>query len=107
MRAMRRAAGALLALGLVAGCSGAGGGGDVSGTVTYDGKPAEQGSIAFYPTNGPAAGGPITNGQYSVAKVPAGTAKVRISGVKTTGQKKMYDDPGAPLVSTAVEYLPT
>src|SRR4051812_18552277 len=106
MRAARAAAGLLLALGLTAGCGCAGGagGGEVSGTVTYDGKPVEQGAIAFYPANGPAAGGAITNGQYTVAKVAVGTAKVRISGVKITGQKKMYDDPNAPVVTTSAEY---
>lgn len=108
MRVMRAASGLLLALGLLAGCSGGPAVGDVSGTVTYDGKPVEQGSIAFYPAdgNGPTAGGAIADGKYSVRKVSPGNSKVRISGTRVTGQKKMYNDPGSPLVTTSAEYLP-
>jgi hypothetical protein len=40
----------------------------VSGTVTYNGKPVEKGTISFAPAdaNGRAAGGTITDGQYSL-----------------------------------------
>lgn len=105
LRGSRVPAAVLLALAL--GCAGAGTG-DVSGTVTYDGKPVEQGAIAFVPADGkgPTAGATITDGKYTASKVPVGTAKVSITGVKVTGKKKMYDDPQAPLVQTAAELLP-
>lgn len=108
MNAVRAAAFFLLVLGLLAGCSGGPVVGDVSGTVSFDGKPVEIGSISFISADGskPSAGGAIADGKYSVSNVPAGPTKVRISGVKVTGKKKMYDDPGSPVVETSVEALP-
>src|SRR3954451_4004660 len=41
----------------------------VSGQVTFDGKPIQQGEIVFQPvehTSGPTTGGSITNGEYRV-----------------------------------------
>jgi hypothetical protein len=102
MRSLWVAAAVLMA----AGCGG--GAGEVSGTVTFDGKPIEQGSIKFTPEDGkgPTTGDAIKDGKYSVQKVPLGPAKVSISGVKATGKKKMYDDPKADYVQTAGELLP-
>jgi hypothetical protein len=82
--------------------------GEVSGTITYDGKIVEQGSIAFIPVDGkgPTAGSAIKDGKYLAQKVSVGTAKIRIMGAKVTGQKKMFDDPDSPLVTTSEEYLP-
>lgn len=65
----------------------------VSGRVSVDGVPVEDGSISFVPTNGntgPTAGGSIVNGRYSIAaaKGPApGWNLVVISGSKKTGKK--------------------
>ncbi|MDB5309445.1 MAG: hypothetical protein JWO38_3647 [Gemmataceae bacterium] len=97
----------LLAAGLVAGCGGAGTG-EVSGTITYDGKPVEAGAIVFTPAdgNGPTAGGEIKGGKYTAPKVPVGPAKVSISGARITGTKKMYDDPKSAVVQTSEELLP-
>lgn len=54
----------------------------VSGTVTFDGQPIPEGHIAFVPEeSGPSAGGPITNGNYSVT-VPDGKMKVQITASK-------------------------
>ena len=109
MRALRIAAVFLLLSGVAAGCRGGSGFGNVSGTVAYDGKPVEQGSISFVPVDGkgPTAGGMIANGKYAVEKVPVGAAKVSISGVRVTGTKKLYeDDPESPVVQTATELLP-
>jgi hypothetical protein len=108
MRGLRAAGFFLLGAAVATGCGGGGGTGDVSGTVTYDGKPVEQGSISFVPADGkgPSAGGAIKDGKYEASKVPAGTAKVIINGAKVTGKKKMYDDPAAPYVQTASELLP-
>ena len=92
---------------LIAGCSEPASG-EVSGTVTFDGQPIEQGSISFTPVdgNGPTAGGAIIGGKYTAPKVPVGASKVTISGAKETEKKRMYDDPKAPLVQTSVEMLP-
>jgi hypothetical protein len=82
---------------------------EVSGTVIYDGKGVEQGSIAFIPIegNGPSGGGAIKDGKYIAQNVHTGMTKVRISGAKVTGQKRMFDDPNSPLVITSAEYLPS
>ena len=97
-----------LIIGLTVGCSSGPATGDVSGTVTYDGKPIEHGSIAFYPENGngPSTGGAIADGKYSVSKVPVGVMKVRISGAKDIKEHKMSYDEKAPPVITASELLP-
>jgi hypothetical protein len=73
----------LLPIGFLLFVVGCGGGGpslvDVSGTVTMDGKPLDQGEIIFESLDGsvgPGAG-PITDGKYAV-KVPKGSKKVKI-----------------------------
>jgi len=56
----------------------------VSGTVTYQGKPLEEGQIRFLPVKGteaPVSGGAIRKGEYRVdAKggVPVGTHRIEI-----------------------------
>jgi hypothetical protein len=78
------------------------------GTVSYGGKPIENGSVAFIPAGGgaPTAGAVITNGKYAATKVPVGSAKVQITGAKDAKKQRMYDDPNAPLVMTSSELLP-
>ena len=99
----------LLGLGLVVGC-GAGGGdvGELSGSVSYDGKPVSEGSITFIATDGksPTAGGSIKDGKYTASKVPAGSSKVSISAVKVVGKKKAYDTPDSPEVPITEPLLP-
>jgi hypothetical protein len=65
------------------GCGG--GKGDVSGTVTLDGKPLPAGKIAFLASKGAAVSADIQNGQYTVAKVPTGNVKVTVetASIKT------------------------
>src|SRR5262249_1402868 len=73
-------AGLLAALLALAACGGGSRMGEVSGTVTVDGKtPAAGSSISFVPADGkaPSAGALIQDGKYR-AKVPLGTAKVEI-----------------------------
>jgi hypothetical protein len=79
---------------------------EVSGTISYDGKPIEQGSIAFIPAdgNGPSGGSPIVDGKYFAQNVPVGKTKVQIKGARVTGQKRMLPD--SPPVSTSEEMLP-
>ena len=56
---------------------------DVTGTVTYQGKPLHEGIISFEPMEkGPMAGTNITNGKYQAkgdAGVPPGKYHVKIS----------------------------
>src|SRR5690349_10223654 len=82
---------------------------DIGGTVKYDGKLIDDGSIAFYPADGKGTseGGSIKNGQYS-ARVPIGNMKVTISWPKGTGvKKKLYqDDPKSPEIEMRNEALP-
>jgi hypothetical protein len=51
-----------------------------SGTVTYDGRPVEKGTITFLPADGqgPAAGGEIRDGQYRVDDLTPGAKIVQI-----------------------------
>jgi hypothetical protein len=81
--------------------------GTVSGTITVDGAPAKMGSIAFFPVDGKSttSGAEILDGQYT-ATVPLGMSKVEIRVPKVTGQKILYDTPGA-VKETMTESLPT
>ena len=94
------------ALALLAGCSGDKMG-EVTGTVTVDGAPAERGGLTFIPADGksPTAGCEIVGGKYS-AKVPPGTAKVQVRVPKVTGKKKMYNTPDSPFQDVLTEVLP-
>lgn len=54
--------------------------GDVSGTVTYQGKPLPLGTVTFMDANNESLGSsPITQGKYAIAKVPVGPVKVLVS----------------------------
>ena len=64
----------------------------VEGTVTFDGKPVESGSIVFEPADGagPSAGGQIQNGKYKLAGeagVMPGKKVVRITAIRSTGRQ--------------------
>src|SRR3954469_25811387 len=96
---------ALVAAFLIVGCS------DpttaqVSGKVTWGGKPLEKGTIQFVPADGkaPTAGGEATGGSYSV-RVSPGTMKVSFSAPKVVGQKKIYNTPDSPTMPVTVEGL--
>ena len=69
----------------------------VTGTVTLDGKPVDQGAIKFYAEDGetPGGGGTIKDGVY-IADVPPGKKKVLINGQKVVGTEKLYDTPDSP-----------
>jgi hypothetical protein len=89
----------LTCLALVAGCSGESATGEVTGTVTVDGKiPAEGSSITFFPMDGksPSAGDRLDkDGKYDV-KVAVGMAKVEIRVPRpVTRPKAAKDGPGA------------
>ncbi|WP_439625893.1 hypothetical protein [Gemmata sp.] len=78
------ALGAALLVG--SGCSGEKGG-EVSGKVTYNDAPVEEGEIVFEAIdgNGSPAAGAITSGYYTVATTP-GPKRVRISALKASGK---------------------
>ncbi len=73
----------------------------VSGKVTYEGEPVEEGSIAFEAPDGssPSVGGRIEKGEYRVADVPAaagGKKVVRIFAARKTGRKVPAGPPFPP-----------
>lgn len=64
----------------------------VSGTVTVDGKPVDEGSINFSPLDGqgPSTGGKIENGKYELkgdAAATPGKKRVSITGALKTGRR--------------------
>jgi hypothetical protein len=68
----------LLAALLASGCGGKKG--DVSGTVTYQGKPLPSGTITFLDARNEAVGSsPITDGKYTIYQVPVGPVKVLVT----------------------------
>lgn len=95
---------ALALLGLSAGCGGPPQA-TVSGTVTLDGKPVENGTISFYPTanSGQTAGGGIENGQFTLTASP-GEMTVLISANKVVGKQKMFKD--GPETDKIIELIP-
>ena len=97
---------AALALVLSAGC-GSEPKAEVSGTVTLDGAPIENGAIQFYPVgaNGQTAGAGIENGKYKVS-TSVGEMTVTINASKVVGKQKMYDTPDSPVIDKVVEILP-
>ncbi len=65
----------------------------VKGTVKYDGKPLESGSVVLDPIDGVggAASGGIQNGTFELKSQP-GKKKVRITAVRETGEKDQYGE---------------
>lgn len=85
----------------------------VEGTVSYDGKPVEEGTISFAPADGqgPTAGGPIQNGKYHLAGesgVAPGKKIVRITAVRKTGRQVEAGPPQPPgtMVDEVEFYIP-
>jgi len=92
---------ALASVWLLTGC-GKDSGTRLTGTVIFDGKPLESGSILFQQkTSGRAEAGGIVNGKFSIAArspLPSGSYSVVISspGPLPPGVHKRGDLPGAP-----------
>jgi hypothetical protein len=86
----------------------------VSGTVTYQGKPIEDGEIRFAPTGdtkGPASAAMIRNGRYEVTArggVPVGTHRVEVRAFRVIpGAAPLDDRPGVtPGELPKEQYLP-
>lgn len=79
---------------LLAGCSDPGPErASISGSITLDGKPVEQGSITFVPTegtSGPTAGDVISGGQYEIPRALGplvGKNKVELRSWRLTGRQ--------------------
>ena len=73
----------------------------VRGTVVYDGKPVEEGTIAFEPADGqgPSTGGPIADGKCDLtgdARATTGEKVVRIHASCKTGKKIPIPPPAHP-----------
>lgn len=82
----------------------------VSGTVTFDGAPLENGTISFLSTDGKGnpAGNPITKGEFSVPENQGpnkGTYKVSITWQKPTGKQIKSEDTGE-MVDVTQEAIP-
>ena len=81
---------------------------EVSGTISYDGKPLEKGAITLFPLDGKAqpAGDMIVNGAYKV-NVAFGEMKVVITSPKVIGKRKLYgNNPDSPTMDLHGEILP-
>ncbi len=107
IRTAGRGAALAAALTVLLGCGAGDNMGDVTGTVTVDGAPAEKGSVTFIPADGKGqtAGCEIANGSYS-ARAPLGTVKVQIRVPKVTGKKKLYNTAESPVQDVLTEVLP-
>ena len=79
----------------------------VSGTVTFDGQPIEDGVILFSAADGGSTtkGGIIAQGRYRVT-APQGLLKVTIRAAKVIGKKKLYGTADSPEVPVKTEALP-
>ena len=82
-----------LCLLLLAGCGSESDRSSLEGTVTLNGQPLAEGSIALRPlpgTRGPTAGGKITNGTFAILPEQgtfAGTFRVEITASRKTGKQ--------------------
>lgn len=77
---------------VAAGCGGSSA--VVSGQVTYDGQPVENGAITFQPADGrgPSTGAQITGGRYQVRDVPPGPKIAQIEGFRDVPGALTSDD---------------
>ena len=92
---------------VLAGCGGPTGG-EVHGTVSFDGVPVQDGAIKLDPADGNAAnvGGNIKDGKYAVENVPVGKVKVSITGTKVVGKKKIYNTSDSPEMPISEQFIP-
>jgi hypothetical protein len=101
----------LLVCGAVVGCANQEPAGiPVSGTVTFQGKPLDQGAIEFSPTSqqGTFSGGEIVDGQYSIPAeqgLAPGSYDVRITSSEGGTQAPADQAPGESTI-TAKERIP-
>ena len=88
-----------VALGLIfsLACGCGGGKGNVTGTVTVDGKPLPMGVIVFTPEKGAAVSAEIVDGNFSAVGVSAGNVKVSLDlgGLKLIAEQESKKNSGA------------
>jgi hypothetical protein len=93
-------------------CVGCGSGSvKIEGAATFDGQPIESGSIVFEPADGkgPATGGKIADGRYSVISeegIAPGKKIVRIIAVRKTGRQIDAGPPAGTMVDEIEKYIP-
>lgn len=80
---------------------------EVTGKVTLDGQPVNQGKVTLEATDGKGGveGGSIENGEYSVMTTP-GSKAVKINSPKVVGQKKTYGTADSPTEDVTEEAIP-
>jgi hypothetical protein len=75
---------------------GCGGVSDVTGSVTYNGKPVKTGSVTVRSTDGTVFSGPITDGNYSVTGIPSGAVTFAVSSPDPANQPASYQGDESP-----------
>ncbi len=97
----------LLVVGLLlAGCGGGDGLVSVSGQVTWQDQPIEDGEIRFLMSGASTEAGLIRAGRYA-ARIPAGKGIVQIFGFQETDSKQfLVDVTGDPEAHMKVNYVP-
>lgn len=94
-------------LGMIVGCQ-QGNSTTLTGKVTLDGKPIENGTISLIPADGntATAGTRITNGEYSLA-LPPGTKRVEISAAEVVSRRAAYQgESNSPQVDVMKSIIP-
>jgi hypothetical protein len=76
---------------------------EVSGTVTFDGKPVNEGDITFRASDR-GYGGKIKDGKYTMT-VPPGKSRVEITAFRETG-KMLNLNPGEDPIPELEPYIP-
>lgn len=80
----------------------------VSGKVTFDGVPVDNGAISFVPADGKTPSAAIEfkkDGTFSL-RVPVGPKKVEIHGSRVVGKKKLYNTPDSETMDVLEAYIP-
>jgi hypothetical protein len=87
--------------------------GAISGRVTLDGQPIEEGSISFVPTaagQDQAASSRIRQGEYSIAQANGpglGNMRVEIRAARLTGRRNPPSDPALAALEAEYESVET
>lgn len=70
----------------------------VRGSVSLDGKPADEGSVSFQPAegNGPSSGGSVKDGRFEAAGLVPGKYKVTVRAALKTGKQIPAGPPNPP-----------